>query len=590
MSNDKQERDRRFRDLLVQLTKSPLYKQKLAEYNTMNVGLEQIPTLPLTSKAELRKAGAFGHLSVDRRELVQYHESFGTTGEPVNSWFTKEDLETGGRQIRECGVRLNTEDVVLIRFPYGLSVLAFLMQQACLQAGSTIVPVSGLNAITPYPKVLELMNRLGVTVIAGLPREIELLAETAHLLGSDTSEHFPALRVICVTGELLGDRRREHIERQWGVPVFDIYSSSETANIATMCGHGMMHVVEQDFVVEVLKEDGSGPALPGERGLAAITTLSHQASPLLRYLNEDVISVEQGLCTCGRNESKLVHYGRIKDRTRFGKVVLDDKDVQDAIYSLSPVPVAWKAIQQENGFHIILDSQRSAEWPIEGIQTQLAGLLKVPVTVEIAIGTLLNRDELTHNAPSKKTVYISKHITDDPEASNVILMRDLLDRGFRMFKNDKYEQSRELFEQAALLDPCSAEAHAWLAAVYGRQIDAVWDMVEKIKLLSLLESEIAAALELDPTLPLARRMNGARLLNTPDMLGGDPAAAADEFRYCVERGMDEAEVWVSLAECYIKTDEPAKAIDALEEALAREPQNERAAELIQHVRSGSAEN
>lgn len=589
MTNDKKERERRFRDLLDRITKSPLYNQKLQEYDTIDTGLERIRTLPLTSKAELRKVGAFGYLAVDMKDVAQYHESFGTTGEPSASWFTIQDLETGGRQMRECGVHLTPEDFVLIRFPYAMSVPAFLMQHACRQAGSAIVPASGRNTVTPYPRVLELMNRLGVTVIAGLPREMELLAETARLLGSDASEGFPALRAICVAGELLSERRREHIERLWGVPVFNMYGSTETANIAAMCEHGVMHIVEQDFVVEVLKEDGSGPAVPGERGLAVITTLSHQASPLLRYFNEDVISVEPGSCACGRTGSKLIHYGRLKDRTRFGEVVLDGKDIQDAIYSLSPVPDAWKVIQQERGFHMILDSYRGAEWSEEGIQTQLSGLLKVPVTVEIAAGELLNRDELVHNAPSKKPIYIQKRETGDPEASSIILLQDLLDRGYRKFKNRKYEQSRELFEEAALLDPRNAEAHAWLAAAYGRLIEAVWSMMEKIKLLPMLESEIAAALEIDSTLPLARRMNGARLLNTPDMLGGDPAAAVDEFRYCIGQGMDEAEVWVSLAECYMKTDESAKAIDALKEALIREPQNEKAKELMQHLESSRSE-
>jgi phenylacetate-CoA ligase len=64
----------------------------------MNVGLDRIRTLPITVKAELRKVGAFGHLAVDRKEVTQYHESFGTNGEPSAAWFTKVDLETDGRQ------------------------------------------------------------------------------------------------------------------------------------------------------------------------------------------------------------------------------------------------------------------------------------------------------------------------------------------------------------------------------------------------------------------------------------------------------------------------------------------------------------
>lgn len=581
MSDDKQERERKLQNLLVRLTDSPFYQRKLADYNLMNIGLKQISTLPITVKGEIRKAGAFDHLAVDRKEAVYYCESFGTTGEPTSAWFTQEDLETGISQIKGCGIRFDKDDIVLLRFPHGLTVTAFLIQQTCLQVGATIIPE--YSTVTPYSKVLDLMNRLYVTIIAGSPREIELLAETTRLLGFNSSEHFPSLRAIIVTGEVVGERRKEHLKRRWGVPIIDIYGTAETANIAAMCEHGAMHVLEQDVVVEVLKEDGSGFAKPEERGLAAITTLSHQASPLLRYLNEDVISVEQGLCACGQTVSKLTHYGRLKDRTRFGEIVLDDKDIQDAIYSLAPVPDAWKAMQQENGFHMILDSERYIDWSLEGIQVQLSNMLKVTVTAEIGFGTLLNRDELVRNVASTRQVYICKCDNEDLDTCSSILLRDLLRHGYSEFMSNNYKKAQQLFEEAVALIPLSAEAHAWLAAVYGRQIDAAWSLREKIELFPMLENEITIALEIDPTLPLARRMNGSKLLNTPDMLGGDPAAAANEFRYCIDQGMNDVEVWVCLAECYMKMDDPIKAKEVLKVALDLEPQYERAAQLLQQV-------
>jgi phenylacetate-CoA ligase len=583
MSETYRGREQKLRALLMRITKSPLYREKLAEYDTGNVGLDQIHTLPLTTKEDLRKAGAFSYLAVDMKKVAQYHESFGTTGEPSASWFTAEDLETGGRQMRDCGVHLTSEDIVLIRFPYAMSLPAFLMQHASRQAGSVIVPASSRSLITPYPRVLELMKRLNVTVIAGLPREMELLAETARLLGSDAKTGFPALRAICSAGELMSESRRSHIERLWGVPVYNQYGSTETGNIASMCEQGVLHIVEHDFVVEVLKEDGSGPAAPGERGFACVTTLSHQASPLLRYFNEDVISVEPIHCSCGRSGGRLIHFGRRKDRIQSAETVLDGKDIQDAVYSLSPVPDAWKAVQQENGLHFILDSHRSSEWSMESVKDHLSKLVSMPVTVEIADeGHLLNRGELVRNDRSKKPVYIQKLETGIPKAVPVGPIQDLLDRGRRKLADRQFNEARELFRDAVACNPDSAEAHAWLAAAYGRLIEA-GIILEKMKLLPLLENEIAAALEIDPTFPFARRMNGARLLNTPDTLGGDPAAAAKEFSYCIEQGMDEADIWVSLCECYIKMEDWSKALEVLNEALTREPQHKRAKELMQQL-------
>ncbi|MFD0672352.1 AMP-binding protein [Cohnella sp. GCM10027633] len=578
MSNLIEERERKLKDLLSRITQSPLYREKLTGRDTANIGFADMRKLPLTTKEELRKAGSFGYLAVDAEEVAQYHESFGTTGEPSASWFTAEDLETGGRQLKECGVNLAANDLVLVRFPYAMSLPAFLMQQACRQTGAGIVPASGRTTVTPYPRVLGLMKRLGVTVLAGLPREMELLAETSRLLGEQPCAEYPALRAICVAGELMSDARRAHIERLWGVPAFNLYGSTETANIAVMCEHGVMHVAERDFIVEVLDADGVTPVPDGQRGFAAITTLSHRASPLLRYFNEDIVSMAPSRCLCGRAGAALTHYGRSKDRIVFGTTTLDAGNIQEAVYSLVPAPDAWRVIERERGLHVLIDSHRSAEWSIDAAKAQLAGMLRVPVTLEVAAdGVLLGREELLHNEPSKKPVYIERlRRSVDP-------VRELIERGTEAFLGDRFAESRAAFEEAIALNDRNAEARAWLAAAYGRLIEA-GNMQEKIKLLPLFENEVKTAMDIDPSLPLARRMNGARLLNTPESLGGNPARAAEEFRYCLEQGLEDTDVWVSLGQCHLKLNEPEKAIEMLAVALRRDPKHKKAQRLMEDLR------
>ncbi|RIX53941.1 phenylacetate--CoA ligase family protein [Paenibacillus nanensis] len=409
MSINKGVEEARFKQLLERLPGSPLYREKLSGINLDKTGLDQLSTLPLTTKEDLRKAGTYGHLAVEMNRVAQYHESTGTTGEPSASWFTQEDLRRGGRQIAECGVALTSDDLVLVRFPYALALPAFLMQQAAWQTGAGVVPASGRTVVTPNPRVLNLLRRLGVTVMAGLPREMELLAETARLLGIAPNSDFPELRAICVAGELMSDGRRRHIENLWGVQVFNMYGSTETANIATMCRFGSMHIVEEDFIVEALREDGAGPAAQGERGYAAITTLTHQATPLLRYFNEDIVSIESSACSCGRRGGMLRHYGRSKDRIRIGGAVLDAYDIQEAVYGLSPVPDAWKVYEQEEGLLFALDSHDAGGWTEERLRQDLTKALRVPVSVRLVKDNqLLDRSILVNNDPSTKPVYIQK--------------------------------------------------------------------------------------------------------------------------------------------------------------------------------------
>ncbi|WP_208591995.1 tetratricopeptide repeat protein [Gracilibacillus suaedae] len=186
-----------------------------------------------------------------------------------------------------------------------------------------------------------------------------------------------------------------------------------------------------------------------------------------------------------------------------------------------------------------------------------------------------------HNQEIVSDNHESTDNNEGPRENNTTQVQDLLRRGYNSFKIDDYEKAHQLFEEAITQVPDSAEAHAWLAAVYGRQIDAAWSLTDKMELFSKLENEIKIALELDPALPLARRMNGSMLLNAPDMLGGDPAKAVIEFRYCIERGMTDMEIWVSLAKCYLETAELAKAKEALKKALALEPKNEMVLQLLQ---------
>ncbi len=77
--------------LFNQARKNDLYRKKYAglKFNSW----EDFFKLPLTYKEEMRGLAPEGTLAVPRSEAWHYHESFGTTGTPVSSWFTVDDYE-----------------------------------------------------------------------------------------------------------------------------------------------------------------------------------------------------------------------------------------------------------------------------------------------------------------------------------------------------------------------------------------------------------------------------------------------------------------------------------------------------------------
>ncbi|MDF2855423.1 MAG: phenylacetate--CoA ligase family protein [Neobacillus sp.] len=383
---------------------SPFYKSKLKSMNFYS----SIKDVPFTLKDEIRKTSKYDLLAVDKRLISHFHESSGTTGIPTTSWYTKRDLETGGKEIAVSGIKLNDNDLVLIRFPFSMFVPAFFVLHAAYQTGAGVIPASSRNTVTPYPKVLELMTELEVTVFAGIPRELELLAETARQLSINLKESFPHLRGILVAGELLSPRRKAYLEGVWGRPIYNLYGSTETGNIAKMCEYGVLHLSEENYYLEIYEESLKAEKAVGEVGVAVITTLTNQAAPLIRYVTEDLVSIHPSKCQCGSSHLEVRHYGRAKDCLTIGDKTIGLYELQEAIYSLDQVPIAWKVRETEDGMNIVMQYSEPVLL-LKGVIQEHYKKNNIPGTITLSLDeTLFDTSTLLNNEISRKPVYIEK--------------------------------------------------------------------------------------------------------------------------------------------------------------------------------------
>jgi phenylacetate-CoA ligase len=307
----------RLRETLERARRSPFFGPRLA--NAKLDSPADLAKLPFTTKEELRGASPWKLLAVERDELYEYHESFGTTGTPVSGWLTEGDLRNYATQINHAAVNLDRGDRVLVRFPYAISVPAHIVTQAARQRHACVIPVSSRTAISPHTRVIDLLSKLEATVIGCLPMEAIWLAEAARLKGRDPKRDFPHLRAICTAGELLSDARRERIAALWNCRVFNLYGCTEAGNIAADCEAGRLHLSWDHFVLEVLDEQTLAPLPPGELGVAVLTTLTREASPLIRFQLGDYVRLHpKHDCPCGRQAPVIEHYGRDLNRIQFG--------------------------------------------------------------------------------------------------------------------------------------------------------------------------------------------------------------------------------------------------------------------------------
>src|SRR5262245_8725216 len=115
--------------------------------------------------------------------------------------------------------------------------------------------------------------------LISLPSNLEFLAGLLRESGCRLAR----LRAIQSLGESLDDDVRQCIEESFGVPVKNLYSSTEAGYVASPCplGHGL-HVHAESVLAEVLDADDR-PCLPGQTGRLVLTTLHNFVTPFIRY-------------------------------------------------------------------------------------------------------------------------------------------------------------------------------------------------------------------------------------------------------------------------------------------------------------------
>lgn len=169
-------------------------------------------------------------------------------------------------------------------------------------------PSFGLSITANAGEQAEWLARVQPEYLVIFPSLLPELARACDAQGIRLSR----LRQIRTVGECLPDAVRELCQRQWAVPLQDVYSAHEVGYIALQCPlHEHYHVQSESVLVEVL--DAAGRACrPGEIGRVVVTPLHNFAMPLLRYALGDYAEAGAS-CPCGRGLPVLA---RILGRNR----------------------------------------------------------------------------------------------------------------------------------------------------------------------------------------------------------------------------------------------------------------------------------
>jgi phenylacetate-CoA ligase len=150
-----------------------------------------------------------------------------------------------------------------------------------------------ISVLEPASSIAAALEAFAPNVVYGLP---SALLDAGRLL-QQRGRQLP-IRTVFTSGELLQSLTRENLVRAYGAPVYDIYGTSETKEIAWECPQGKMHLNAD--VVHLEAVDESGQTLPtGSEGDLVATLLVNRAMPLLRYRTGDRGALLAETCSCG---------------------------------------------------------------------------------------------------------------------------------------------------------------------------------------------------------------------------------------------------------------------------------------------------
>ncbi|MBL8792555.1 MAG: phenylacetate--CoA ligase family protein [Planctomycetia bacterium] len=150
---------------------------------------------------------------------------------------------------------------------------------------------------------LSWLRQVDPDYLISLPSNLDVLAS----LLAESGRRLPRLRAIQAVGEPLPVNVRQRIESSFGVPVKNLYSSTEAGYVASPCpgGHGL-HVHAEGVLTEVLDADDR-PCQPGQTGRLVFTTLHNFVNPFIRYDILDDVTLAPGPCPCGRGLPLWTH-------------------------------------------------------------------------------------------------------------------------------------------------------------------------------------------------------------------------------------------------------------------------------------------
>lgn len=298
--------------------------------------------LPIMTKDDLlarqRAAPPFGGMLADDVQPRRVFQSPGPlyepdTGEP-DGWRWQPALEATG---------IGADDRVLVAFGYHLSPAGAMFEDACLQAGATVLP----GGIGNKDLQVAACADLGVTAFIGPPSYLKALLEAAESAGTPVQ-----IARALVSAEPLPPSLRDWLDAR--VPVVrQAYGTAECGHLGFECDAIEGLHVPDDVLVQVCDLTTGAAVSDGTRGQVVVTAFG-TSYPLIRFGTGDLSSWLHEPCPCGRTSPRIAGWqGRVGDAVKVKGMFLHPAQVGAVMADLAEV-AAYRVVVDRIGHRDVL--------------------------------------------------------------------------------------------------------------------------------------------------------------------------------------------------------------------------------------------
>lgn len=293
--------------------KVEVYRQRMDEKGVKPEDIKTIDDLhllPFTEKTDLRDYFPYGLFAADLKDIIRIQGSSGTTGKPIVSGYTENDVEAWSEMVARAlyAAGGGEDDIVQVAYGYGLFTGGLGAHQGATKIGATVIPMSSGNT----ERQIMMMQELGATMLCCTPSYATYLGETVKEKGLQGKIK---LKSGCFGAEPWTEEMRQNLENLLDIDAMNIYGLTEMGGpgIAFEClEKDGMHINEDHVIAEII-DPVTDEVLPyGEYGELVFTSITKTGMPLIRYRTHDICCLNPEPCACGRTHVRM---SRITGRT-----------------------------------------------------------------------------------------------------------------------------------------------------------------------------------------------------------------------------------------------------------------------------------